>query len=688
MTRALLLLLSNALAANAMPDDGRTRIFDSREGLGSGWNDLGWAPRSVARGASAAIDFSRRGGWILANHDLSGSFAQLTFRMRAPEPHGDFLEVWLDSSLPVTFARIRLGPTHRRAGAGGYTGIVLSLRELNPNGARFDRVVFQAFREVGREPVLLDDIALVAGNAQRNEESARAPRPVRMSIDCRSPTRPISPLIYGIAGGDPGWWHLGATARRWGGNANTRYNWELGNAWNAGHDWFFRNTDYGAPPGPAWARFIDEGIERGVRSVITLPTIGWVAKDTRSYSFPVSLFGPQRAAAPENRDMGNGLSPEGTALKPLPPSRTSVPAPPSFIARWVTTIQEKDQGRNVAAYILDNEPMLWNSTHRDVHPEAVTYDELLERTIAYGSAIRKADPEAVIAGPALWGWTAYHYSAADAKGGYALHFDRRAHGNVPLLPWWLRSVREHEKRTGVRLIDLVDVHFYPQGGGIGIGAKGATDAKTAALRIRSTRALWDPSYVDESWIKEPVMLIPRLHRWVEENAPGLGISIGEYNFGAEGHMSGGLALAEALGRFGQSGLTSAYYWMTPPKDSPAFWAFRAYRDFDGEGAHFLDESVPARSDGALASIFASRDAGGDRLVAVLLNFDPDAAAAAQLDLAGCGKVKSRRVFRFAAGDSGIVPQPPGPAPAAHGLRQLLPAYSMVVLDLSLVQSDG
>ena len=46
--------------------------------------------------------------------------------------------------------------------------------------------------------------------------------------------------------------------------------------------------------------------------------------------------------------------------------------------------------RSVQMYILDNEPMLWNSTHRDVHPEPVTYDELLDRTVRYASAIRAA----------------------------------------------------------------------------------------------------------------------------------------------------------------------------------------------------------------------------------------------------------------------------------------------------------
>jgi hypothetical protein len=111
---------------------------------------------------------------------------------------------------------------------------------------------------------------------------------------------------------------------------------------------------------------------------------------------------------------------------------------------------------------------------------------------------------------------------------------------------------------------VLDLHFYPQAEGIGNAEGGETSTEASLRRIRSTRALWDASYHDESWIDDTVQLIPRMKKWVAENAPGLGTSIGEWNFGAERHISGGLAVAEALGRFGQYDLTSAYYWAYPP----------------------------------------------------------------------------------------------------------------------------
>ena len=525
-----------------------------------------------------------------------------------------------------------------------------------------------------------------AGAAQPGEISAT------LTIQCDGPSHPISPLVYGIGvmpnhdAVDSHEWTLGATARRWGGNHTTRYNWELGNAWSTGKDWFFRNVDYDRLPGSAHERFIERSLAHGVATALTIPTIGWVAKDTTSYGFPVSLHGPQQSVAPENHDMGNGLDARGKPVAPGPPERTSVPLPPESVARWVKAIRAKDAARGkrgVQMYILDNEPTLWSETHRDVHPDPVSYDELLSRTIAYGTAIRGADPDAVIAGPALWGWPAYFGSGVDHAAQPA-HPDRDKHGGIPLLPWWLRELAAHERRAGVRILDVVDVHFYPQGRGIGVGTSGDTDPDTAARRIRATRSLWNPKYTDESWIADQMRVIPRVRTFIDENHAGLGISIGEWNFGAEGHMSGGLATAEALGRFGELGITSAFYWDYPERNSPAYWAFHAFRNFDGRGGRFLDESLAAASDDERVSIFASRDIATGRLVVVLLALDPELPVAARLDASSCGRVTAERRFSYRGGPLGFAAAPVA-TPQTSPATLSIPPYSMTVLDLQLAR---
>lgn len=662
-------------------------IYDGA--LAKGWNDWGWAPRELGKGP-ARLHMDNNGGWIVARPGLSGSFGALTFKVRAPTSFGDFLEVSVNAGTQTVYPQVVVKAAHRSLLPDGWTLVTIPAREYNPEGLPFDRVVFRAMKKVDSTPVALDHI----GFAARRADERAAPPPVRdavVSIDCKAPAERISPLIFGIAfdargaAQDAHTKKLGATARRWGGNPTSRYNWELGDAWNTGSDWFFENVNPFGKPGKRYAEFLNENLALGVQSALTLPMIGYVAKDTVSFSFPVAEFGPQRASDPYKPAAGDGYTKNQKPIPPGPPERTSVAAPPAMIKRWVEAIRAEDMkrgARSVSIYILDNEPMLWSSTHRDVHPDHVTYDELLDRTIRYGTAVREADPVAMIAGPALWGWQAYLYSAKDSAAGHLLRPDRRAHGDVPLLAWYLAKLREHEARTGVHILNLVDVHFYPQATGVG-GDGGGVDAKASALRIRSTRALWDPTYVDESWIGEKIALIPRLKRWIAENYPGLGIAIGEYNFGAEGHISGGLALAEALGRFAVGGVSAAFYWTYPPDGSPAFWAFRAYRDFDGQGSRFLDLLAPAEAPEGL-SVFASRDEDASHIVAVLLNLSPDSAVRPKLSIKTCGEIASRRVFQYTSGAAGLAAVTAGSGDAIT--EAPLPPYSITVLDARLRES--
>jgi hypothetical protein len=382
-------------------------------------------------------------------------------------------------------------------------------------------------------------------------------------------------------------------------------------------------------------------------------------------------------------DDGNGVRPDGRPIPSPPPTTTSISCTPECVERWIRRIREARDagGPGVDVYILDNEPMIWHRTHRDVRPEPLGYDELLERTIAYGTAVRRADPDAVIAGPAECCWLNYYFSGKDVEASVWLRPDRLRHFNVPLLPWYLRKLRDYEKRTGTRVLDVVDVHFYPMAD-VGPPRGGPTDPYSAALRIRTTRSLWDPNYVDESWIDEPIQVLPLLRKWIEENYPGRKISIGEWNFGAEDHMSSGLAVAEALGRFGTEGIYSAYYWTYPPDRSPPYWAFRAYRNFDEKGGRFLDRSAPVKGGAPLASLFASRDEAGERVVAVLLNQDPASPLHAELGLESCGTVSSARAFSYTGNAGGFALRP---APeSGHGKLDLaVEPYSITVIDTTL-----
>lgn len=678
-------------------------IYDA--GLSKVWSTSGKAVAKSERGKPLSVVFEHKASLTLLHSGALGRYSGLAFRFLAAPERGDFLEVRLDSSRSDVFPRIKIDSARRADREGGWSEVLIPIRELNPNELGFDRVVLRAVAEIGSEPVLIDKLGFVPADAVTPAQIARVVGPTRdalLAVDCLSKGHRISPLIYGISNvgvvskapklkkesRDDHVFSLGVTAARWGGNPTTRYNWQV-NAWNLASDWFFRNSSITEDGNYSFWTFIEESLSNNMETAVTVPIIGWVAKDHHSFPFSGATYGRQEKVDPSKPWIGNGKKPNGTLISPPPPTYTSVPAPPGMIGRWVQEIvtrDQRDKTRSVGMYILDNEPALWNSTHRDVHPYPVTYDELLERTIEYGTAVRKASPSTLIAGPAAWGWPEYFYSAADQAAGFSNKPDRVAHGDVPLIEWYLQKLRAHEEKTGTKILDVLDVHFYPQADKVGVGAEGDTSPSIAALRLRSTRGLWDSSYTDESWINEPIRLLPRLNELISKTYPGTRLSIGEWNFGAEKHMSGGLAVAEALGRFAEHNVYSAFYWTYPTKDSPAAAAFKAFRNFDEKGGKFLDNFVPTRT-AAGTSLFASRDESGERLVLIALNMNPEQAARAQIDVGMCGEALERRSFVLTAQERTLVPYETRMGEGGI-VQSVLPAYSLTVFDIKLRKPAG
>lgn len=141
-------------------------------------------------------------------------------------------------------------------------------------------------------------------------------------------------------------------------------------------------------------------------------------------------------------------------------------------------------------------------------------------------------------------------------------------------------------------------------------------------RNRSTRALWDPGYVDESWINDRVHLVPRLRGWVNTYYPGTSIGITEYNWGAEHHINGATAQADIWGIFGREGLDMAVRWATPASTAPTYKAMKLYRNYDGNRSGFGDTSVAAMTPNpdTVAAFAAQRSADGALTVIVISKY--------------------------------------------------------------------
>ena len=247
------------------------------------------------------------------------------------------------------------------------------------------------------------------------------------------------------------------------------------------------------------------------------------------------------------------------------------------------------------------------------------------------------------------------------------------HGGVPFAAWYLRQLRAYQQQTGVRLLDYFDNHWYPQEANVD---SEADDPATQALRLRSTRMLWDPHYVDQSWINQPVMAIPRMKQLVAQNYPGTKVAITEYNFGALDKIDGGLAEADVLGIFGREGLGLATLWGPPAFSDPGAFAFRMYLDYDGKGSAFGDTSVRAVSSAQTTlAIYAAQRSSDGALTAIVIN-KTHHALASPLTVSGLAASATAQVFQYGQADPTAIVHRPAQAFSNGSATVTFPAYSI------------
>src|SRR5579859_3619670 len=665
-------LLGLAFSVPWQPTTASLTIYG--DALGAGWNDWSWDPisrnlfnPSPVHSGSHSIAVTYTGGWSGLKLSRNGDqidpslYDTLRFWVHGGSSGGQQINVHLED-LSYDGGSLEITPT-----ANAWTEVNLPLAQL---GGLSPIVAVDWFNNTaGSQPTFyLDDIALVNTGLPTPTTPAPTAGPA-LSVDASSLKHHISPDIYGMNFADA---DLAADidlpVNRWGGNATTRYNWQLDIS-NHASDWFFENIANALanpgllPNGSSSDQFVSQNKATGTDTLLTVPLIGWTPKGPRGGTvcgFSIAKYGAQHAADPYDADCGNGIKPDGsTPVTGNNPLDTSIAIGPSFDAAWVSHLQGQfcaAGSGGVRFYDLDNEPMLWNSTHRDVHPSPTTYDELGAKTAAYAAALKAADSGAKTFGPALWGWCAYFYSAADgcSPGG-----DYSSHGNQYFVDWYLQQMKAYEQLHGLRLLDYLDLHNYPQANGVALG--GAGSAANQALRLRSTRSLWDPTYLDESWINDTVDLIPRMKAWVAADYPGTRLSLSEYNWGALDSINGAVAEADVLGIFGREGLDLAALWAPPSFSQPGAFAFRMYRNYDGAHHRFGDLAVQAASaDQEQLSVYAARR-GDFALTVMVINKSLTQSFTSRLSLAGFSPAPLASVYRYSAADlSHIIRQPDQP----------------------------
>jgi hypothetical protein len=523
------------------------------------------------------------------------------------------------------------------------------------------------------------------------------PPALALTVNTALDRHAISPDIYGLnhyeasSGiGPVDFDSLGVSVNRWGGNDVETYNWQLGSR-NLANDYFFENVaDCFSPPSydcsggnpPEYLSFVADNLAHGRKPLIAVPLMGYVAKDAPSKhpltcSYPVTQFPQQSSYDSYDPNCGNGTDVTGKKLTTSPTTAGKAIGTP-FVAAWikdlVTRFHTAHNG-GLPLYELGNEPGLWNSTHQDMHPDATTYDELAQKSIDMAVAIKARDPSAKILAFSEAGWNGFFRSAADVTSNDS---DRAAHGGTPLVEWLLQQFAAHQQSTGKRIVDYVDVHYYPEGPMPG-----------GPVSTDDTRSLWDQNYVDPSYINDTIRLIPRMREWVANDYPGTKTAITEYDLSiANEPVKSAIIQADVLGIFARERLDLATRFLLPLLDCTSahpdcsdgaldgtYDAFRLYRNYDGAGARFGETWVRALStDQSRLAVYAAVRAADNTLTVVVLN-KTSSALGSKLTLKSATPKADAQVWRWTATSQGIVRLADQ---AFDGTRRSYPALSMTL----------
>jgi Glycoside hydrolase family 44/Immunoglobulin I-set domain len=320
----------------------------------------------------------------------------------------------------------------------------------------------------------------------------------------------------------------------------------------------------------------------------------------------------------------------------------------------ITKYGKASGSTGVKGYDLDNEPALWPSTHPLLHPAATTCAEIITKSVSLSQTVKRMDSTAEVLGPVLYGSEAY-FTLQDAPDwapplstGYRWFID-----------YYLDQMNKASTSAGNRLLDVLDLHRYSDENVSGTGPDQSitdqtdfTDTATDKDRVQAPRVLWDPSYVENSWVQQYysqfLPYIPNLQTSIATYNPGTKLSFTEYSYGGESDISGGLAQADVLGIYGKFGVYLGCVWILHDSPAPLYTAaaFNLYLSYDGQGGKFGATSLAETdSDTVNSSAYASGDPDGTIHV-VVLNKSYTESANFSFQIAGTQAFTSANVYAF------------------------------------------
>ena len=293
------------------------------------------------------------------------------------------------------------------------------------------------------------------------------------------------------------------------GNNATRYNWR--HKMTVHPDWY--NNVYSHD----WAITAQKVLDKmpGVDAMYAFQLTGYAASST-DYNFPDWNWKQEHGTyATQTFDLAGGgeVSEDGkTLIKAGDASLYNMEWPAdstvAIIPHWKDELKF-DMSR-FKYWSMDNEMEIWRGTHSDLDLP-VTGDFLVERYIDVAKKARAAWGDIKLTGPVAaneWQWCSVSsYNKEDRPKGE----DR----NYCWLEYFIMKVAEEQKKSGVRLLDVFDIHWYPS-------------EKDYESRVNWHRVMFDTTYnypgangikmVGGNWdnkiTKEYIFV--RINQWLEK----------------------------------------------------------------------------------------------------------------------------------------------------------------------------
>lgn len=260
---------------------------------------------------------------------------------------------------------------------------------------------------------------------------------------------------------------------------------------------------------------------------------------------------------------------------------------------------------NLVYWNMDNEPEIWAGTHDDVMPVQVSADEFIDRYIDVAKKARAKYPDIKLCGPVTaneWQW--YNYADED------LYLDGSYYC---WLEYFIKRVADEEKASGIRLLDVLDIHWYP-------------NESNSADVVQLHRVFYDRDYnypgangvktINGGWDSglQKEFIFGRVEDWLNEHFGvnhGVGLGMSEFGTNSSDPNINSVVYASMLGTFANHlvELFSPWHWRE------GMWeVLHLYSRY----AHPVNLGTSSSSN-SVVSGYSSISTDGDSLTVILVN---------------------------------------------------------------------